>query len=120
MENSIKTASEPYTIKLSSNYTKIKADGESLSFIEVDIVDKDGNFCPTADINITFSVQGEGRFEVGDNGNMKDITPFQSNERKTYNGKCLVMIRPTIKAGKIIVKAAAAGLKTSEMVILTY
>ncbi|XMO85901.1 glycoside hydrolase family 2 TIM barrel-domain containing protein [Algibacter sp. AS12] len=117
MENSIKTALEPFNIKLTNNYSEIKADGESLTFVEVDIIDKDGNFCPLADSNITFTVEGEGVFEASGNGNSTDITSFQSNQRKAFNGKCLAIIRSTGKPGKIVVKASSEGLKSSEIEI---
>jgi beta-galactosidase len=120
MENSIKTASEPYQLQLVSKYTKIKADGESLSFVEVNVVDKEGNFCPTANFPIKFTVEGEGTFHAAGNGNSTDITAFQSNERNCFNGKCLVLIQSTEKAGMITLSASSEGLKSADLEISTH
>ncbi|PKQ61331.1 hypothetical protein BZG02_16190 [Labilibaculum filiforme] len=119
MENSIKTASEPYALQLVSQYSKIKADGESLSFVEVNVVDKEGNFCPTANLPIQFSVEGAGTFHVAGNGNSTDITPFQSHVRNCFNGKCLVMLQSSEKAGTISLTATADQLKSAKLEVVT-
>ncbi|MRT91976.1 glycoside hydrolase family 2 TIM barrel-domain containing protein [Ancylomarina sp. 16SWW S1-10-2] len=120
MESSIKTASEPYALQLVSKYAKIKADGESLSFVEVNVVDKDGNFCPTANLSIKFSVEGAGTFHAAGNGNSTDITPFQSNVRNCFNGKCLVMLQSSEKAGTISLTATSDKLKSANFEVTTH
>ncbi|MHC4844040.1 MAG: beta-galactosidase GalB, partial [Planctomycetota bacterium] len=57
----IKTAGLPNTIVLLPERSEIDADGKDLSFITAKIVDKDGNFCPTADNKIEFEVDGPAR-----------------------------------------------------------
>lgn len=69
VEKEIHTAGEPAQIRLSADRTEIQADGADLSFITVEIVDKDGNLCPNADNLVNFDVQGAAFIAGVDNGN---------------------------------------------------
>ena len=57
-EQEIRTAGEPAQIRLSPDRSTIQADGKDLSFITVEILDKDGNLCPNAENDVTFAVEG--------------------------------------------------------------
>jgi beta-galactosidase len=48
-----------------------------------------------------------------------DMHSFRKPECKTFNGKCLAIIRPYSKAGSIKVNAEAAGLPNAMIEILT-
>ncbi|HPS11294.1 MAG TPA: glycoside hydrolase family 2 TIM barrel-domain containing protein, partial [Paludibacteraceae bacterium] len=56
----IKTAGKPAQIKLTPDRTVLNADGTDLSFVTVEILDKDGNLCPNADNPVKFNVEGNG------------------------------------------------------------
>ena len=67
-EQEIRTAGEPAQIRLSPDRSTIQADGKDLSFITVEILDKDGNLCPNAENDVTFAVEGAGFIAGVDNG----------------------------------------------------
>ena len=119
-ETEIHTAENPDRIQLLTDYPSIPANGESLAFIELNILDKNGYFCPIADNQINFLIQGPGKIIATANGNSADITSFQSHKRKCFNGKCLLVVQSTTKPGKIKIIAQSEGLKTAEIKIETH
>ena len=44
---------------------------------------------------------------------------FQKPEHKTFEGKCLIIVRPKGNAGTIRLKAEGEGLKAGEVMIET-
>lgn len=117
LEKEIFTAGSPYQIKLESDRNTINADGDDLSFITVTILDEKGNVVPNANNNVKFSVKGEGKIAGVDNGLQTSMESFQANNRNAFNGKCLVVVQSTEKAGKIELTASSEGLKGQAITI---
>lgn len=113
----VKTTSEPVSIKMTADRAVIDADGKDLSFITVEVLDKDGNVVPTADNLINFSVDGAGQIVGTDNGDPTDSLSLKKPQRKLFNGKALVVIQSTRNAGKITVKASSKGLPDQSITI---
>ena len=57
------------------------------------VVDKDGNFCPTAKIPVTVTVSGAGSFHSIENGDETDFTWLRDPSRKTFNGLLSALVR---------------------------
>ncbi|MBP3669019.1 MAG: DUF4982 domain-containing protein, partial [Bacteroides sp.] len=105
MEKEIHTAGEPAQIRLTADRTEIQADGTDLSFITVEIVDKDGNLCPNADNLVNFDVQGAAFIAGVDNGNQTSMESFKAPHRKAFYGKCLVVLQNNGDRGDIQLNA---------------
>ncbi|MDT0643568.1 beta-galactosidase GalB [Zunongwangia sp. F363] len=117
-EDIVRTTGEPAALKISADREEIKANGKDLAFITVEVVDEDGLTVPTANNNIQFEVEGPAEIVATDNGDPTNMTPFPSHQRKAFNGKALVIVRPLKgKTGEIKVKANAVQLKNSEVII---
>lgn len=115
--DSVKTASEPHAIRLTPDRSEINADGEDLSYVTVEVVDKDGNLCPLAENEILFEVEGAG-FNAGvDNGSQTSIEPFKSDRRKAFYGKAMLIVQNDGEKGDIKVKATSPDLKESTVTI---
>ena len=113
----IHTAGEPAQIRLTPDRTTIKANGTDLSFVTVEILDKDGNLCPNAENLVQFSIDGNGFIAGVDNGSPISLERFKDNKRKAYYGKCLVVLQNSGKEGKIELKAESEGLKHAQTII---
>lgn len=111
MEKEIHTAGEPAQIRLTADRTEIQADGTDLSFITVEIVDKDGNLCPNADNLVNFDVQGAAFIAGVDNGNQTSMESFKAPHRKAFYGKCLVVLQNNGGRGDIQLNAVSEGLE---------
>ncbi len=109
-EQEIHTAGQPARIRLTPDRTDIRCDGRDLSFVTVEIVDEDGNLCPWADNDVTFSVEGAGFIAGVDNGSPTSLERFKANHRKAFYGKCLVVIQNNGEDGPIRLRATADGL----------
>ena len=106
----IRTAGKPAKIELTADRKILKAGGEDLSFITVNIVDAKGHPVPFADNLVKFEVKGEGVIAGVDNGYEASMESFRASQRKAFNGRCLVIVRTTEKGGAITVTAKSAGL----------
>ncbi|MDR0972455.1 MAG: DUF4982 domain-containing protein [Prevotellaceae bacterium] len=109
----IHTAGEPAAIRLTPDRTQIHADGYDLSFVTVDIVDKDGNLCPNADNLVKFEVGGKAFVAGVDNGSQISMESFKASERKAFFGKCLVVLQNKDGKGGITLTATSDGLPAS-------
>ena len=110
-EREIKTAGEPAQIRLTPDRYTIQADGRDLSFVTVEIVDKEGNLCPNAENDVTFAVEGSGFIAGVDNGSPISMEKFKDNHRKAFYGKCLVVVQNNGEPGGIKLTATAEGLE---------
>lgn len=109
----VKTASSPFTIRLTPDRKEITADGKDLSYVAVEIVDQDGNLCPLADNEVVFTVEGAGFNNGVDNGLQTSLEPFKSDRRKAFNGKAMLIVQSSGEKGLIRVGASSKGLKGS-------
>lgn len=116
-EQVINTAGEPAQIRLTPDRTTIAADGNDLSFVTVEILDSEGNLCPTAVNEVTFTVEGAGQNEGVDNGNPISLERFKADSRKAMAGKALLIVRNNGKKGDINVKAVSPGLSDATVTL---
>ena len=116
-EKEMRTAGAPHKIVLEADRDVIQADGKDLSFINVRIVDKDGNFCPTEEREITFTVKGAGTFKAVANGNPVSLESFQEPKMKLFSGQLTAIVQSGEKAGTIVFEAKAKGVKSGKMEI---
>ena len=116
MSRETKTAGEPYQIKLTPDRSQISANRD-LSFITVEILDKDGNLCPNADNLVNFEIEGGGKIAGVDNGNPVSMESFKAPMRKAFYGKCLVIVESNKTGTPIQLKATSGGLNGDEVKI---
>ncbi|MEI6138170.1 MAG: glycoside hydrolase family 2 TIM barrel-domain containing protein [Mariniphaga sp.] len=106
----IKTAGEPYKIRLTPDRSKINADGLDLSYVLVEAYDKDGNFCPLANQKIELAVTGQGHIAGVGNGNPQSFDLFQTNSVSLFYGKAMVILGSDFQKGEITIAATSKGL----------
>lgn len=114
-EKEIRTAGEPWQIRLVPDRTQLAADGKDLSFVTVEILDKDGNLCPNADNLVNFSVGGKAFIAGVDNGNPVSMERFKDNKRKAFYGKCLVVVQNNGESGTASLEAFSEGLQSDKV-----
>ncbi|MFT4177635.1 MAG: DUF4982 domain-containing protein [Luteolibacter sp.] len=110
-EASIKTVGAPAAIKLTPRTSPkgLRADGADIALVDIEVVDAEGNRCPTALNLIKFDLQGPAEWRGGiaqgtDNHILSKELPVECGINR-------VSIRSLPEAGKITLTAAAAGLK---------
>ena len=113
----MKTASQPTSIQIHADRTSIPADGVSCIHLEFNLLDEEGTFVPQADHLIRFKISGPADNIGVDNGDALDLASTKINQRKLFNGKCLMILQSQKTPGVVTVEASAEGLPT-EMIEL--
>ena len=140
-EKSVKTAGKPHHLELyanrgtgakersysdmrnSSNPTLfslggyLEADGEDMAFVAVRVVDKDGNFCPTATNQLSMKVSGAGVFKGVCNGDQTSLEVFVKPTMKLFSGELVVGVQTTKQAGDIVLKVSGKGVSSASITL---
>lgn len=121
----IKTAGPPHHLVLKKTYQNtlvsaahtpsgvpgdLQSPSSPTTFVEVNVVDKDGNLCPNAENEIYFSSSAE--ILGTDNGNQTSLERFTDPKRKAFFGKCIIVLRGhgTLRAESIDLQQATLQL----------
>jgi beta-galactosidase len=116
-ERVLETAGPPARIKLTADRAVVRADGQDLSFVTVEVVDKAGRVEPAAAQNIQFAVTGPGTLAGLGNADMTSGQPYQGTEYKVFHGRALVVVRTSATAGVIELSASVPGLEPASVQI---
>ena len=111
------TVGDATAIQLRPDLTSIPADGQGLSYVKVEVVDKEGKVQPNADQLITFTLAGPGTIAGLGNADLKDPTPYQGTQCHVFHGRALVVLRSSRQAGTLDLKAETNGLTAAEVQI---
>ena len=115
----LKTTGNPAKIRLTADRSEIKASRNDLSYVTVEVVDETGALIPNANLPIQFKVEGAGELAAVENGNPADMKSFRAPQVTSFNGRCLVILRPNGTSGEIKLKAESAGLTGTEIIVQT-
>lgn len=113
------TAGRPYALRLVADRSEIKADGQDLTFITVQVVDKEGNLCPDADQSISIKVKGDGKFRAMANGDPSSLEMFHNPKMHAFHGQLTAIAQSSDNPGVIDIIATAPGLKKASIQIVT-
>jgi beta-galactosidase len=118
-ESIMKTTGESTQLRLTPDRKVITANGEDLSYILIEALDKNGFPNPLADMDVLIEVKGEGRIAGVGNGNPQSMAPFQSNKVKLFYGKAMLILQSTDKAGAIDISVRSEGLAQATIQVNT-
>lgn len=116
-EKTIHTAGKPHHIELIPDRTQLSADGKDLAYINVRVVDKDGNLCPNDQRLIKFSVTGDGKYRASANGDPTSLDLFHLPQMPLFNGQLTSIVQAGEEAGELVFEAQAKGLKSAKITI---
>ena len=112
----LKTAGEPARLRLTPDRTVMTADGQSLTFVTIEVVDKDGTPVPEAAIPCEAIVKGAGNLLAFASADLKDTEPYTSPRVKTWKGRALLVVRSTQKKGAVSV-SIKSSLPTASLTL---
>lgn len=117
------TAGQPASLSASADRETITCNGTDLSYITVDVLDKDGNFMPVASNQIEFNIEGDGEIVGVDNGNPVSKERYKDTNgkwlRQAFNGKALVIVKSLNNEGSFTVTASSDGLAPASVTVQT-
>ena len=108
----LRTAGQPDHLRLTIDYSGYQQNSKStspshLTFVKVEVVDRDGNLCPWAENQVFFESVG-ARIVGVDNGSQFSMERFKDTKRKAFFGRCMVVLD-----GRGTLTAKSIGLKTT-------
>lgn len=106
----IATAGAPLLVKLSADLDRIVADRRDVAHIVTELVDDAGKTVPTANDEITFTIDGPAKLIGLDNGDPTSHESYKGNSRKAFNGLCLAIVRSGSDVGAVHITATSPGL----------
>jgi beta-galactosidase len=116
-QSGLKTAGETKTTKLSPDRSEIKANGQDLSYITIELTDENGIKNPKDNRLLSFKIEGAGTIVGVGNANPVSLESNQQPQRKAWQGRCLVIVKSNNTAGEIKLAASADGLKPVQVVL---
>lgn len=107
-ESILQTSGELASIKLTTDRKHILASGEDLAYITLEVIDKNGNIVPDANIPLNVDVKGRATLLAAASANLKDLEPKTSSKVTTYKGRAIAVIRSGNKPGKATVTVSSS------------
>jgi len=111
----VHTTGKPAKLALSADREQIGTSAGEVSHVTVQVLDSEGRVVPTADDEITFSVQGQGRILGVDNGQPNSHESYKGDTRRAFNGLALVLLQPTGGAGAMTLSASSPSLTGAQL-----
>ncbi|MEO6524276.1 MAG: glycoside hydrolase family 2 TIM barrel-domain containing protein [Mucilaginibacter sp.] len=106
----LQTSGDAAKIKVIADRKEITANGQDLSYVTIEITDKNSILQPNATNRLNFKIEGPGTIAGVANADMKDTDPYVGNTHTTWHGRALLVIRSTHDAGNIKLIVSSSGL----------
>lgn len=116
-EKMVRTAGEPHRIELIPDRHILSADGKDLAYVNVRVVDKEGNLCPLDDRVIRFTVTGAGEYRASANGDPTCLDMFHLPQMPLFNGQLTTIVQAGKTGGTLTLEAKAKGVQSSKISI---
>lgn len=108
------TSGIPVEIDVKADRSILQDTKNDLSYVRIELVDKEGNIVSDQDCKVELSISGKGRILSAGNACPTDMESFRSLSPMTYKGRALAILQP--KGGKgcmrLTVKTEKYGKKT--------
>ena len=118
-EKTVRTAGKAAAIRLTPDRTVLHADGEDLCYLNVSLIDKDGNPVPCDSRLVKVKVSGAGSFKAIANGDPTCLESFQEPQMHLFSGQLTVLVQSGKEAGEIKVEVSGKGLKKGVVTLRT-
>jgi beta-galactosidase len=120
----VETTGEPTVIQLTPHQAELKADGEDVSVVTVQVNDPQGRMVPVANNTITFEIAGPGKIIGVGNGDPSSHEPDQYVapapwKRSLFNGLAQVIVQSTSQPVEITLTAKSQGVADGVMKLQT-
>jgi beta-galactosidase len=111
------TAGSPARLVVRPDRMELRADGEDLAVVAVQVVDARGRVVPHADNEVRFALSGPGAIIGVGNGNPVSLEADRSDRRRAFNGLCMAIVQTSRNAGVIDLQASSDGLPSARVTI---
>ena len=106
----IETTGTPSGIRLTADRRVIRADGQDLSFVTVEVVDDQGRTVSDSQVELQAEVTGSGTLCGFGSANPCTPEDYGTGRRRAYQGYALLCVRAGTDAGEVRAAVTAEGL----------
>ena len=117
-EKCIRTAGKPHHLVVTPNRTTLRADGDDLAYLTVQVADAQGNIVPTDSREVRFAVTGSGRFRATANGDPTSLRSFQQPVMDLFSGAATAIVQAGTEPGELRFTVTAKGVKPATVTLL--
>ena len=110
---SFHTAKAPAAIQMQPLRPCITASHHDLAYIYIDVVDEDGNLCPTAELPLKVETSGAKHIATCGTGHPSDMKSFRTLTPKSFRGKAVLIVQPQDEAGEVAINVTSPNLKSA-------
>ncbi len=110
---SLRTASAERRLEVTADRTRLTADGD-IAFIEIHVVDGDGNRAHDADGEVEVSVSGSGALQALGSAAPQTEESFLDDRHQLFEGRALAVVRATAP-GEITVTVDSVGIASASV-----
>lgn len=111
------TADPAARLRLAADRPRIRADGEDLAFVTVEVTDEAGRRRFDADPEVQFTLDGPGVIAGIGTADMTTLETYQANPHRLFQGRALVVLRSTSEAGRLTLTAVAPGFPDATVIV---
>ena len=111
----LSTTGKPVSIRLSAETETMKADGESLCYVNAELIDENGSLVPDADMLLTAKAEGAAELLGFGSGNPITEENYSKGQFTSYQGKALAVLRAGCETGEVKLTVSAEGLGKAEI-----
>ncbi len=111
------TPDVPAALKITPDRTELTAGEEDISFLRVDVIDKNGNFVPDGAVDIEITVSGAGSLAGVCSGDPTSHERENVNYIRTFSGSALVIIRSGAHPGSIMVDVNGKNIQGNRVIL---
>ncbi|MNR40852.1 hypothetical protein D3C85_1591800 [compost metagenome] len=116
----LQTSGNAAVAKLTADRKEISANGQDLSYVTVEITDKNGTIQPNATNRLYFKIEGPGIIAGISNADLKDYDQYTGSSVNAWHGRALVVIRSTRTTGNIKLSVTSPDLTEATLSIRTF
>jgi beta-galactosidase len=116
-QDTVQTAGHADALRVSTDRSALLADGASLAYLTVHVVDAHGVEVPTADNAVHVAVDGAATFAGADNGKEDDAEGYKAPTHDAFNGLMLAIVQSRRHAGPIHIRVSSPGLRGEEITL---
>ncbi len=111
------TAEPPAKLRLTPARTDLRADGQDLGFVTLEVVDAGGRVVPQAELPVRVALEGPAVIAGIGSGDLTSRESYRANPHRLYQGRGIVVIRTDARAGRITLTATATGTGPAEIAL---
>jgi beta-galactosidase len=109
-KDEVTSAGKPAGVRITSDKKELSADGQSLAYAVVEVVDAEGRYVPTVELKSTAHVEGAATLAAFGTGRSQTTENYTTGEFTSYRGRLLAIVRAGYEPGSSVLTVEVEGL----------